>query len=136
ERWRFSTASAVLSEPVIDAQGTVYVGTADGTLYAVYGSSPPAKTSWPMVRRDLRHTGAVSYPVYDQMVLGMQMYAGLTFTGNIGSTYRIEAANVLGDTNSLQALTTHTIDRSPYLFIVIESTNNTRRFYRAIQLPC
>ena len=56
------------------------------------------KTSWAMARRDLRHTGAVSYPVYDQTALRMQMYAGLTFTGNIGSTYRIEAANALSDT--------------------------------------
>ena len=109
------------------------MGTADGRLYAVYGSSPLAKTSWPTVLRDVRHTAAVSYPIYSQTVLGMNVNAVLTFTGNIGSTYQIEAASALGD--PWQTLTTITVDRSPYQFIDIESTNYPHRYGRAIPLP-
>jgi outer membrane protein assembly factor BamB len=135
ERWRFSIASPSSTAPAIDAQGTVYIGADDGKLYAVYGSSPAATTVWPMMRRDLRHTAAVSYPTYDQIALGINLYAGITLTGNIGTTYRIETTTSLSEASVWQPLTTITLDRTPYLFIDIESTNHPRRFYRAIQLP-
>jgi len=40
--------------------GTVYVGSNDYNLYAIYGNSGGlAKTPWPMFHRDLKHTGRV-----------------------------------------------------------------------------
>src|SRR6266571_8175531 len=49
------------------------------------------------------NTAAVSNPVYDQDALGLNEYAGLYFTGNIGSTYRIEAVTTLSDSTFWQA---------------------------------
>ena len=47
-----------LSSPAIGADGTIYVGSEDGKLYAIYSSSPGlANSPWPMFHHDLKHTG-------------------------------------------------------------------------------
>jgi hypothetical protein len=46
--------------------------------------------------------------------------AGLAFTGDIGSTYRIEPATTWSDATFWQTRTTLTIDYIPYLFVDIE----------------
>jgi outer membrane protein assembly factor BamB len=45
------------SSPTIGPDGTVYVGSWDGGLYAFRGDGPAAKTPWPMYRHDAQHTG-------------------------------------------------------------------------------
>jgi len=45
------------SSPTIGPDGTVYVGSWDGGLYAFRGDGPAAKTSWPQYRHDAQHTG-------------------------------------------------------------------------------
>jgi outer membrane protein assembly factor BamB len=47
------------SAPTIGPDGTIYVGSWDGGLYALRGDGPPATTVWPQHRRDAQHTGRV-----------------------------------------------------------------------------
>ena len=111
------------------------MGSADKKLYAVQGTGGPAKSAWPQYRHDSRHSGTVSNPVLDQTKLGVNMYAGLLINGNIGNSYRIEYVDSMANTNNWSMLATVTLDRTPYLFFDIESTNAMKRYYRAILLP-
>ena len=46
---------------VIDQDGTVYIGSADGYLYAIYSDSAGlASSSWPKFRSDRRNTARVN----------------------------------------------------------------------------
>jgi outer membrane protein assembly factor BamB len=47
----------VESSPAIGSDGTIYVGSNDGNLYAIFGSSGLANSPWPMRSHDVRHTG-------------------------------------------------------------------------------
>jgi outer membrane protein assembly factor BamB len=50
------------SSPTIGPDGTVYVGSWDGGLYAFRGDGPPASTPWPQYRHDPQHTGRQALP--------------------------------------------------------------------------
>jgi hypothetical protein len=60
--WRLTLKYPVNSSPVIGDNGVIYV--ADNrffnALVATNGSSPLAKSSWPMFRANPRHTGRVN----------------------------------------------------------------------------
>jgi len=64
-KWRFNktegkdySLGSVYSSPAIGADGTIYLGSNKGKLFAIYSDSPGlAKSSWPMFRHDPRHTG-------------------------------------------------------------------------------
>ncbi len=61
EKWRFETGKVddFDCSPAIGEDGTIYFGSKDGNLYALYGESGGlAETPWPMHGGDLRHTGA------------------------------------------------------------------------------
>ena len=56
--WEFETGSSVYSSPAIGPDGTVYVGSWDGKLYAIKTDSKGlAKSPWPMRGQNARHTG-------------------------------------------------------------------------------
>ena len=58
KKWEFKTGGKVDSSPAIGADGTVYVGSADGKVYAIKTDSKgPAKSPWPMRGQNARHTG-------------------------------------------------------------------------------
>lgn len=59
ERWKFDTGNEALgSSPVIDSDGTVYLGSAANRLYAVNSESGPlANTDWPMLLKNQQHSG-------------------------------------------------------------------------------
>jgi len=61
-KWSFTTGSAVVSSPAVGSDGTIYVGSFDKKLYAIYGSGSLANTPWPMFHHDLRHSGRVGGP--------------------------------------------------------------------------
>ena len=57
EKWEFITGDKVEAPPTIAPDGTVYVGAFNNTLFALQGSSGPAKSPWPMFRREIRQRG-------------------------------------------------------------------------------
>ena len=57
QKWVFQTGGGVNSSPAIGIDGTLYIGLTDNRFYAIRGSSGGlANSSWPMFRRDLKHT--------------------------------------------------------------------------------
>ena len=58
--WEFRTRGVVHSDPAIGSDGTVYVGSKDKKLYAIKTDSKGlAKSPWPMLGQNARHTGRV-----------------------------------------------------------------------------
>ena len=58
--WEFETGRNVNSSPAIGSDGTVYVGSGDGKLYAIKTDSLGlAKSPWPMFGQNARRTGRV-----------------------------------------------------------------------------
>jgi len=56
--WEFKTGHWVTSSPAIGSDGTVYVGSNDGKLYAIKTDSKGlAKSPWPMRGQNAQHTG-------------------------------------------------------------------------------
>lgn len=46
--------------PAVGSDGTIYVGSDNGKLYAIYSDSRGlAQSSWPMFHHDVQHTGRV-----------------------------------------------------------------------------
>ena len=66
--------------------------------------------------------------------LSLDFYAGITLTGNVGTTNTLQYVTNLGDTNWI-TLTNLVLPQSPYLFFDVTSPHTQRRFYRAVQLP-
>jgi len=56
-KWAYTTGAYVESSPAIASDGTIYVGSNDKKLYALYGRSKLANTDWPMFHHDRKHTG-------------------------------------------------------------------------------
>ncbi len=63
--------------------------------------------------------------------LGLATYAGLTITGFVGRTYRIESSL---DMSTWNAETTLLLTQSPYLWFDLNSLGQ-KKFYRALLLP-
>ena len=59
------------------------------------------------------------------------MYAGLTLSGSIGTSYEIQYSSNLASTN-WQHLADITLTNSPYLYFDTNSTSASTRFYRAM----
>lgn len=80
--WTYADPSADgfgFSAPVVGADGTIYVGTINGRLYALHGSSPIASTPWPAERHNSAHTG-----LQQDSAGGASTTAGV-FSGLVGS---------------------------------------------------
>ncbi|HTH47809.1 MAG TPA: DUF3466 family protein, partial [Candidatus Limnocylindria bacterium] len=66
--------------------------------------------------------------------LSVARYAGITVTGPVGQTFRIEAVDHVNDTN-WQALADVTLTTSTLLWFDADSLQHPGRFYRALPLP-
>ena len=56
-KWEFLTGDWVWSPLSIGSDGTIYIGSDDGKLYALIGSGRLADSPWPMFHHDIKHTG-------------------------------------------------------------------------------
>lgn len=131
-KWGFESRSSIQSAPLITPNGTVIFGANDGNLYAVKGTNGPAPSVWPMYRGNAQRTGALWNTVVAETELALRMFPGLTISGTLGTSYRIEYRNAVDD--QWAVLSNVVIDRTPYQFFDVNS-NGSKRFYRAVQLP-
>jgi hypothetical protein len=65
-------------------------------------------------------------------ITGIHLYAGLTLSGPVGSTNRIDFTTNLAATN-WTVLTNLILPTSPYLFIDTDSSHSPARFYRVVE---
>jgi outer membrane protein assembly factor BamB len=61
-KWTLGGIISRISSPAIGFDGTIYIGTYDGYLYAVQGSGQLANTPWPKFRHDSKNTGRFGGP--------------------------------------------------------------------------
>ena len=97
EKWRFTTAGGVYSSPAVARDGTVYVGSGDGRLYALRGASGLAVSSWPMFRKNHRHTAKYFPKPSLTPKPGGDGLTQLVLSGEPGQNYEIEASSDLRD---------------------------------------
>src|SRR6266567_9264236 len=64
--------------------------------------------------------------------LGLQLYAGLSITGAVGSVYQIQYVTDLAQTNSWRCLEFLQLPVSPYLWADKSAPATGKRFYRAV----
>lgn len=67
-------------------------------------------------------------------ILAVALYSGITITGQVGRSYRIEAVESAADA-SWESLATVTLDVSPYVWIDAPASLHRSRLYRAVPLP-
>ena len=65
----------------------------------------------------------------------IDMYAGLSISGLIGRSYRIEYSDSLSNSPAWTSATTITLTSIPFVWFDGDSINAPKRFYRAILLP-
>jgi formylglycine-generating enzyme required for sulfatase activity len=66
-------------------------------------------------------------------VLNLQLYAGLSITGTVGSVYSVEYVTDLAQTNSWRCLEFLQLPASPYLWADKSAPATGQRFYRAVE---
>ena len=74
-KWEFLTEDEIFSSPAIGPDGMVYFGSLDRNLYAIKETSNLANSFWPIVGRDLQHSGSMSAKRYlpDGYSIGARM---------------------------------------------------------------
>jgi formylglycine-generating enzyme required for sulfatase activity len=66
-------------------------------------------------------------------LLNLQLYAGLSITGAVGTVYSVEYVTDLAQTNTWRCLEFLQLPASPYLWADKSAPATGRRFYRAVQ---
>jgi formylglycine-generating enzyme len=69
------------------------------------------------------------------LALGLQLYAGLSITGAVGSPCQIQYVTNLAQTNAWLPLTNITLASNPQLWVDTTCPATAQRFYRAITTP-
>jgi len=86
----------------------------------LFAASAPATTTPPPMLSPVTASGPVHF--------------GLKFAGEIGRSYRIEAADEPAS-GKWSPIAIVTIDKSPFTFMDSDTTPRTKRFYRVVLLP-
>jgi hypothetical protein len=79
---------------------------------------------------DVEHVG-----LGDVLALDVELLAGLTITGTIGETYRVEYTTDLNEPRDWRPLVTLVLPTSPYRYLLEPVSGGPKRFYRAVQAP-
>jgi NHL repeat len=77
----------------------------------------------------------VSFSTVPTTGFSLNMYAGLSITGMLGRSYRIEFTGSLAESNAWTPASFITLTSSPTLWFDADSPNRQNRFYRAVLLP-
>jgi len=131
----FSNTGAVATveayNPATDAWSTV-----TPLPFRVWGASAAAinGTMYVIGGFDVNNATIGSVEVFTPptSITAINMYAGLTLTGMVGTTNRIDFKNDIAASN-WTVLTNLVLPSSPYLFIDANSPNSTKGFYRVVQ---
>src|SRR5437763_2330771 len=75
--------------------------------------------------------GALRTPAQTPPTLNLQLYAGLSITGAVGTVYSVEYVTDLAQTNSWRCLEYLQLLASPYLWADKSAPATGQRFYRA-----
>ena len=103
--------------PIAGANGPSYTTSVIGTYYAIVGNSSGSATS---------SSAKLS-------TTSIALYAGLTVSGPVGSTYNIQYTTDLSGTPVWTTLGTLTLTSSSMLYLdTTVAANQTQRFYRAV----
>jgi hypothetical protein len=78
---------------------------------------------------------AVFVGLGDVLALDVELLAGLTITGLVGETYRVEYTTDLNEPHAWHPLTTLVLPTSPYRYLLDSISAGPKRFYRAVQTP-
>ena len=126
QAWHHFTLSCLPQSLTIICDGTVVYTGPGGQPFDTVDmilSGPYWRPAWSVQFDDFQFTPDPG--------LNVQMYAGLTLSGSVGTTYEIQySTNVNGPT--WQPLADITLTNSPYLYIDTNSTSAQKRFYRAV----
>jgi outer membrane protein assembly factor BamB len=115
------------SSPAIGADGNVYYGAAN-SLYVVYETNSLQASSWPMFRRDIKHTArSIQRGISAPFVLP-DGSVGMTFTVEVGLTYRLLTSTDLVSWSS--NWTSFVPTNSKVQFVDSTATNLGSRYYR------
>src|SRR5206468_12721067 len=71
-------------------------------------------------------------PAQSPVALDIELYAGLTVTGAVGTVYSIEFVTDLSKTNAWQCLDFFQLPTTNYLWFDPSPSVRSRRFYRAV----
>ncbi|MBE7503556.1 MAG: PQQ-binding-like beta-propeller repeat protein [Verrucomicrobiales bacterium] len=95
--WFFPKWCESTTSPIVGPDGTVFVAPSDGALYALFGSSPPAESIWPMLGANVSHTSSVqvggrpeiaSEPQDQEATLGSHVSLTVSARGTLPLLYR------------------------------------------------
>lgn len=130
--WEGRSASPP-TNPIIDGQGTVYVGFGK-TLYAIAGISGPPAGAWPLAGRDLRHTSAVNpfepVPWFVEKEFGPGGFRA-TVLGQAGRSYSLEATTDFQTWSPI----TNRVNLNGVVRFIDSTAPPSKRFYRARLMP-
>ena len=71
----------------------------------------------------------------ENLALGLQLYAGLSITGAMGTACQIQYVTNLTLTNAWLPLTNITLASNPQLWVDTTCPATAQRFYRAVLVP-
>ncbi len=101
-KWAYETGNGVRSSPAIASDGTIYVGSGDHKIYAIYGNTEGlADTPWSMFHHDLRHTGNIAGqfepPIPGIKANGSDTPITITPSDNLSITIEFSSGDPTGD---------------------------------------
>jgi formylglycine-generating enzyme required for sulfatase activity len=111
-----------------------YVRCAVRDPMSVNGGFDPTQTSGDIGFRCVRSLAATAGGAQTNPGLNVQVYAGLSITGAIGSSLQIQCTTNLARTNAWSTLATN-LTSSPQLWVDTNRPATGRRFYRVVATP-
>jgi hypothetical protein len=121
----------VWSSPSIGTDGTLYIGSNDGNLYAFFGAAVSAPTAWPVFRQNARHSGLgwwgepsiVLQPQSQKGVEGSTVELSVLAYGTepLAYQWRFKGQDITNATGSLLILDQVTQDRAGSYDVVVNN---------------
>ncbi len=113
--------------------GTVLSGATNRDLSLTNLQSSQAGPYWVLVSNPFGSvTSDQAHLVVYDACIDLRMYAGMTISGQAGSTYVLSYNTDLSNTNGWLPLATNTIGNSDWFYLDMDSPFSPKRFYKAV----